>query len=146
MGWRRLSALLGVGVVLLCLVAEASAKPTATTCADAAGAPFNFSIQNTHYAGDRYRVTVTNVDCSFARTWVSKLTRTASGPAHLAATHKMTGPSGWKCVGGGTPSAGHSSPTITGTCSVGSSGDPSKQFHWNIDAGQAKQPPVVNAG
>jgi hypothetical protein len=146
-GAKRLRALLVVVGVVVCLVAgRASALPSATSCADATGAPFDFSVQKAHYAGDKYRVTATNVDCSFARTWVTKLTRSAPSKPHAVRSHAISGPQGWKCAGAGTPASGRSSPTITGTCSVGSTASPSMQFHWNIDVGQANVPPVVNAG
>lgn len=136
--------MLAVAAFVLFLAAQASATPKATTCAVVTGAPFDFTIKYTHYSGDHYRVSATNVACSFAQTWVSRLTKsTPSEKAQPGGMKAMVGPSGWTCKGAGYSAVRIKPPTISGSCSAGGS---SKQFHWGIDASNAQTPPVVTAG
>ena len=78
-----------------------------------------------------YRVSASSVSCTFATSWVSKL------------THRAQVPAGWTCNANGSVSVLHVAFTIGGTCYTGSASSPLKLFRWNVVTSGGQTPPFV---
>jgi hypothetical protein len=115
-----------------------SAKP----CRDATGAPFAFSVGDSHYSGSTYRVSTTSVSCAFATSWVSKLTHRVPAKGHVV-LKSLQGPAGWTCKASGSVSVLHLAFTVSGSCFTGSAASPLKLFQWSADTRTGQTPPLV---
>lgn len=130
----RLIPVVVVGAALLA-AAQTSAALTPKICTDAAGAHFNFTNQGHHFSGGHYQVMAAKVSCSFADSWTSKLTHATPGKPQPDGGNRLSdGPAGWKCEGKSYTYTQHKPPTISGECYTGSLLNPTKYFHWGIDA------------
>jgi hypothetical protein len=126
------------------VVGPAASAPAvnAKLCRDATGAPFAFSVGDSHYSGSSYRVSAASVPCAFATSWVSKLTHRVPAKGQVV-LKTLQGPAGWTCKASGTVSVLRLALTISGTCFTGSAASPLKLFQWSADTRSGQTPPIV---